>query len=196
MKVWENSKFLWKHSPATRVSATHFSFSQTSLMLPYNSMETRKRFLFGILHYTCWTRLSVAVRENSERRPDSWERQKSNLYTRLTAFLNGMRLQGDNAWENSAKMNKIQDPHTESPRKKTLTNMRKILFCQWHKLLGKKFRVPQQESNLWPSAHRSDALPLSYRRLVGKKYTIISLHLPTSSVPWVSELRLTVACVR
>ena len=48
-------------------------------------------------------------------------------------------------------------------------NMREILFCQWHKLLGKKFRVPPQESNLWPSAHGSDALPLSYRRLVGIK---------------------------
>ena len=36
-------------------------------------------------------------------------------------------------------------------------NMRKILFCQWHKLLGKKIsEFPQQESNLWPSTHQSD----------------------------------------
>ena len=60
----------------------------------------------------------------------------------------------------------------------TLTFLRKILFCQWHKLFSKKIQSSPEESNIWPSAHWSDTLPLSYRRLVG----VLTLSLPESNL--------------
>ena len=44
---------------------------------------------------------------------------------------------------------------------------RKILFCLDTSYSEKNSESSQQELNLWLSTHRLDALPLSYRRLVG-----------------------------
>ena len=43
VKVWENSKKLWKHSPVKLVFPQHFSFSQTSTCAT-NLIETQNVF--------------------------------------------------------------------------------------------------------------------------------------------------------
>lgn len=45
----------------------------------------------------------------------------------------------------------------------------KMLINQWHKVFKKITEFSQLQPNVQPSTHRSDALELSYKKLLGAK---------------------------